>query len=300
MYDVVVLTDARYVNPRKRNQYIDNVMMEDRLVMEALENLGLKTKKVAWSDTSFDWTQTKIALFRTTWDYAEKFNEFSDWLMEVSLKTKLVNDYETIIWNLDKHYMNDLKEAGVNVVETYFIEPRDQRSLRAIHEELGWGSTVLKPSISAAAKDTFKLSPENIADHEDRYAYLIKDEPMMLQPFQGDVLKRGELSLMLIGGVYTHAVLKVAKPGDFRVQDDFGGTVEDYKPTQAEIDLAIAAVKACDYTPPLYARVDIVNDNNGNPAVSELELVEPEMWFRKNEKAAEMLAEKVKRLLGST
>ncbi len=296
MFDVVILTDERYVNPKKRSEYIDNVVREDRLVLEALEKLGLAVKKGAWSDASFNWSQTKIALFRTTWDYAEKFTEFSDWLMEVSIKTKLVNDYETIIWNLDKHYLLDLKDAGVNVVETYFIEPGDQRSLQQIHRELGWENTVLKPAISAAAKDTFKLTPNTIANHEDRFSFLIKDETMMLQPFQDDVMNRGELSLMLIGGEYTHAVLKVAKPGDFRVQDDFGGTVADYKPTQAEIDLAIAAVKACETTP-LYARVDIVNDNNGNPAVSELELVEPEMWFRKNSKASEMLAIEIQKVL---
>ncbi|WP_370088654.1 RimK family alpha-L-glutamate ligase [Ekhidna sp.] len=296
MFDVVILTDERYVNPKKRNEYVNNVMKEDQLVMDALAKLDLKTKKVAWSDTSFDWSQTKMALFRTTWDYAEKFVEFSDWLMEVSMKTKLVNDYETIIWNLDKHYLDDLKNKDVNVVETHFIEPGDPRSLQNIHDELGWKNTVLKPAISAAAKDTFKLAPDTIAEHEDRFTYLIKDETMMLQPFQDDVLTRGELSLMLIGGKYTHAVLKVAKPGDFRVQDDFGGTVEDYTPTRAEIDLAIAAVNACEHTP-LYARVDIVNDNNGNPAVSELELVEPEMWFRKNEQAAEMLAKEIRKLL---
>lgn len=293
MYDVIILTDERYVNPTERGEYIDNVMREDRLVIEALENLNLKAKKVAWSDAKFDWTQTKIALFRTTWDYAEKFTAFSDWLMEVSMKTKLINDYETIIWNLDKHYLLDLKERGINVVETYFIEPGDKRTLDELHAELGWNKTVLKPAISAAAKDTFKLDLESLSDYEDRYAYLIKDESMMLQPFQEDVLKRGELSLMLIGDEYTHAVLKMAKPGDFRVQDDFGGTVQDYQPTKEEIDLAIEAVRACE-NKPLYARVDIVNDNDGNPAVSELELVEPEMWFRKNEEAAVLLANGIK------
>ncbi|WP_425389832.1 ATP-grasp domain-containing protein [Ekhidna sp.] len=298
MYDVVILTDERYVNPKKTNEYINNVITEDQLVLDALEKLGLKARKVAWSDSSFDWTQTKVAVFRTTWDYAEKFTEFSDWLMEVSVKTKLVNDYGTIIWNLDKHYLNDLRDEGVNIVETYFIEPGDKRTLQELHDELGWQHTVLKPAISAAAKDTFKLTPETLEAYEDRYAYLIKDESMMLQPFQDDVIKRGELSLMLIGDEYTHAVLKVAKPGDFRVQDDFGGTVKDYQPTKAEKDLAIAAVNACE-TMPIYARVDIVNDNDGNPAISELELVEPEMWFRKNEKAAEMLAGKIQALLGS-
>lgn len=296
MFDVVILTDERYVNPTKKSEYIDNVITEDRLVMDGLEKRGLKTKKVAWSDSSFDWSSTRMALFRTTWDYAEKFTAFSDWLMEVSMKTKLVNDYETIIWNLDKHYLDDLKNEGVRVVETYFIEPRDQRTLLELHQELGWENTVLKPAISAAAKDTFKLNPENLSEHEELYAELIRDETMMIQPFQNDVVSRGEISLMLIGGEYTHAVLKVAKPGDFRVQDDFGGTVEEYTPTQEEIDLAVVAVNACEQTP-IYARVDIVNDNNGKPAVSELELVEPEMWFRKNHQSAEKLASEIHKLL---
>ncbi|MEO9483104.1 MAG: hypothetical protein ABJG47_06645 [Ekhidna sp.] len=295
MFDVVILTDERFINPKKRSEHIENVFKEDGLVMDELEKLGLKTKKVAWSDASFDWSQTRIALFRTTWDYAEKFMEFSEWLMDVSMRTKLVNDYETIIWNLDKHYLEDLQREGVNIVETHFIEPGDQRSLQEIHNELGWEHTVLKPAISAAAKDTYKLNPDEWAKVEQRYAAIVSDESMLIQPFQDDVVKRGEISLMLIGGVYTHAVLKVAKPGDFRVQDDFGGTVQNYTPTQEEIDLAIAAVNACEIQP-LYARVDLVNDNNGNPAVSELELVEPEMWFRNNENSAHMLAQEIQKL----
>ena len=295
MYDVVILTDERYVNPKTKNEHVKNVLIEDQLVMDALEERGLKTRKVAWSDTSFDWSKTAIALFRTTWDYAEKFSAFSDWLMEVSIKTKLVNDYDTVIWNLDKHYLNDLSAAGVNVVSTHFIQPGDTRTLRELHEELNWDRTVLKPAISAAAKDTFKLSLDSVVEYEERYAELIKDEAMMLQPFQDSVVERGELSLMMIGDQYTHAVLKVAKPGDFRVQDDFGGTVHDYDPSNEEIELAMAAVKACENLP-LYARVDIVNDNEGKPAISELELVEPEMWFRKNKQAADALAAKVKGL----
>ncbi|NQZ78811.1 MAG: hypothetical protein HRT61_22255 [Ekhidna sp.] len=296
MFDIVILTDERYVNPQTRNEYVNNVLKEDQLVLDALQKLGFSAKKVAWSDESFDWTQTKIALFRTTWDYAEKFTEFSEWLMDVSMKTKLVNDYETIIWNLDKHYLEDLQTEGVNVVETVFLEIGEKRSLEEIHKELGWANSVLKPAISAAAKDTFKLNPDTISEHEDRYQELIKGEAMMLQPFQHSVIARGEISLMMIGTEYTHAVLKVAKAGDFRVQDDFGGSVQDYTPTEGEITLAKAAVEACENIP-LYARVDIVNDNDGNPAVSELELVEPEMWFRKNEVAANALAKQVANLL---
>ncbi|MEM7299188.1 MAG: hypothetical protein AAF391_13095, partial [Bacteroidota bacterium] len=228
-------------------------------------------------------------------DYAERFPEFSDWLIDVSLKTKLINSYDLLVWNLDKHYLADLKDRGVNVVETYFIEAKDTRTLAELHDQLGWAKTVLKPAVSAAAKDTFKLDVGTLSELEQHYSSLIENESMMLQPFQESVVERGEISLMVMGGQFTHAVLKVAKPGDFRVQDDFGGTVHQYDPTQEEVDLAIAAVKACE-TMPFYARVDIVSDNDGKPAVSELELVEPELWFRNNPESAAVLAQKIKKI----
>ena len=40
-----------------------------------------------------------------------------------------------------------------------------------------------------------------------------------------------------------------------------------------------------------FARVDLVWDNNGELALSELELIEPELWFRFNAEAADELAE---------
>lgn len=290
MYDVVVLTDERYVNPSQKNDYVSNVLLEDKLVTEALEKHGLKVKKVAWSDPEFAWEETKYAIFRTTWDYIDRFDQFTDWLLSASLQTIFINSYDLISWNLDKHYLDDLKRKGVNVVESYFIEPQDKRSLIELHRELGWDHTVLKPSISASAKDTFWLNSDNIVDHESRYSDLIANESMLLQPFQKSVMERGEVSLMLIGGVYTHAVLKVAKPGDFRVQDDFGGSVHDYNPTREEKELAIRAVNTYNEVP-AYARVDIIQDNEGKPAVSELEVIEPEMWFRKNPDAAQKLAD---------
>lgn len=298
MYDVVVLTDDRYAMdmPKPGDEYHRNVILEDQLVLQALKNHGLNAIKKSWSDPKFDWKTTKFALFRTTWDYAERFTEFTDWLIDVSTKTKLINSYLQIVWNLDKHYLRDLKEKDVHVVETYFVEMRDKRSLQEILIQCGWKKAVLKPVVSAAAKDTYLIDEDNASPFEERFSQLIQNEAMMLQPFQESVTIRGELSLMVIGGEYTHAVLKKAKSGDFRVQDDFGGTVHAYTPTAQEKELALATVRACEEAP-LYARVDMVNDNNGKPAISELELIEPEMWFRRNEPAADQLAEAIKQKL---
>jgi hypothetical protein len=97
---------------------------------------------------------------------------------------------------------------------------------------------------------------------------------------------------MLFGGRYSHAVLKKAKQGDYRVQDDFGGSVRDYSPTAEEIEFAEKTVAACSPVP-IYARVDVIWDNDNQLCVSELELIEPELWFRTCPSAAELFAEEV-------
>ena len=112
---------------------------------------------------------------------------------------------------------------------------------------------------------------------------------MMLQEFQENIVSEGEMSLMLFDGEYSHAVLKIAKPGDFRVQDDYGGSVHDYKPSTAEIEFAKKVIHACPELP-TYARVDIFKDNYGKWALAELEIFEPELWFRNRHEAASVLA----------
>ena len=67
--------------------------------------------------------------------------------------------------------------------------------------------------------------------------------------------------------------------------------------TVDDLDAAEAAVTACSPAP-LYARVDLVRLTTGQPAIMELELVEPELFFRFGPGAADRLAEAVKRLLG--
>jgi hypothetical protein len=95
---------------------------------------------------------------------------------------------------------------------------------------------------------------------------------------------------MIINGEFTHAILKTAKAGDFRVQDDFGGTVKNYEPSALELEFAQEVVSKCE-TVPYYGRVDMLWDNDGNPALGELEIIEPEMWFRFFPKSAHKLAD---------
>ena len=178
----------------------------------------------------------------------------------------------------------------------HFLEQYTTQTLGELQLQLGWKEMILKPCVSGAARHTYKINLSNLQKHESILKRLLQDEAMMLQPFQYNIIAEGEISMMVFNGVFTHAILKKAKPGDFRVQDDFGGTVHDYIPTQEEIIFSENAVKACQELP-IYARVDIFTDNNGNIALSELELIEPELWFRHYPEAANVLARAIKEKL---
>ena len=295
-FDIIILTDSRYVDPINIDTYTQNVLNEDNYVKLSLENLGLKVKRLAWDDTSFNWESTKSILFRSTWDYFDRFQEFSIWLEKVSKITRLINSEKIIRWNMDKHYLSDLEEKGIHTIPTIYIEKGAKTTLQNLHKENHWNHTILKPCISGGARHTYKLNHENLVEHEEIFQKLISEEAMMLQPFQNSIVKVGEISLVIINGKFTHAVLKKAKKNDFRVQDDWGGTVHIYNPRKEEIKFAEDAIKAC-IEFPVYARVDITTDNDGHLAIIELELIEPELWFRNNPESADLLGKSIHRLL---
>ncbi len=292
-YDIVLLTADKFLNSPTLNKYNSNVILEDNIVKTELDKLGLKTKIVSWSDNNFDFSQTKIALFRTIWDYFDKFSEFKLWLENVKTKTILINSYQTINWNMDKHYLLDLQNKGINIPESIFIHKNEKINFNEIFKMLKSNEIVVKPTVSGAARNTFRLSKSNYQSKEKLINNLLKTQDFIIQPFIKSITDFGEISIMLINGEYTHAVIKKAKKGDYRVQDDHGGSVAIFKPDQQQIDFAIKTYNVCK-PKPLYARIDIVIDNNNNLAISELELIEPEFWYRFNSFAATKIAENIK------
>jgi glutathione synthase/RimK-type ligase-like ATP-grasp enzyme len=289
-YDVVLLTDARYLSRSNSDWYIQNIFDDETPVINALEARGLKVWRTNWDNPDFDWSRTRHVVFRTTWDYFDRYPEFSSWLQMVNGKTRMINPYSIVRWNLDKHYLRDLANRGINVPPTVYTEKGEARSLGEIAQGTGWSNMILKPCISGAARHTFRLHPGNISAHESVFRDLVAAESMMLQEFQDQVIDRGEVAFVMFEGKYSHAMLKKPKAGDFRVQDDFGGTVQAYAASEDEIKFAENVVSTCDPLP-VYARVDAIRDNNNELCVSEFELIEPELWFRVFPEAAESFAD---------
>ncbi len=290
-YDIVILTDRRYLKAVKGDSYSENIVLEDHLVKKAFEERGLKVTRKAWDDSSFDWNNTNAALFRTTWDYFHRFDEFSTWFEKASQQTIVINSKEIIYWNRDKHYLTDLSEKGIRIPPTLFIETGSKETLQSLVNETDWKEFILKPAISGAARHTYRFLKKDAKGFEEIFRNLIKEESMLLQEFQPSILRKGEISLVFFGNQFSHAVLKKGKEGDFRVQDDFGGTVHKYLPNEEEIEFATNTLIAVPYKP-VYARVDIMRDNQNRLCLGELELIEPELWFRLYPDSVHILAEK--------
>jgi len=291
-WDLALLTEACYIDPPEIDEYVQNVLREQELVQNALEAQGLKVVKADWADPKFDWSEVRTVLFRETWDYFHRISEFSTWLDATAFKTGMINPSSLIRWNLDKHYLNDLADRGVNVCTTRFIEAGEEITLAELQDQEDLQDFVLKPAISGGGRHTYRIRSDQVLKHENVFRELASTEAMMIQPFQTNVLKKGEVAYMVFGGNYSHAILKLAKQGEFRVQDDFGGSVEIYDPSEEEIAFAQNVVARIDPMP-AYARVDVSWDNNGDLVVMELELIEPELWFRFKPEAAGKFAEAV-------
>jgi len=295
--DVAILTESRYEDPPVVGWYERNILDEERLLGAALARRGLTSRRLDWARADVDWTRVGAAVFRTTWDYFLRPAEFAAWLDRAARATRLVNCERLVRWNLQKRYLADLAARGVRVVPLRIVERGDGRTLAEHLAEAGWEEAVLKPVVSGAGRETHRVEPGRAAGLEPTFRRLVAAEAMLLQPFQRAVLEEGERSLVVIGGAVTHAVRKVARPGEFRVHDDHGGTVRPHAPSPAEIAFAETAVAACDPRP-LYARADLVRADDGEPVLMELELIEPELFFRFHPPAADALAGEIARELG--
>jgi hypothetical protein len=249
-----------------------------------------------WDDPAVDWSVYDRVLLRSVWDYTERLAEFLDWCQSIG-PSRLRNPPAMVAFSADKRY---LAELSARCAPTLYLPPGE--SLPNIDGEI-----VIKPNISAGARDTGRFaSPAAAAD-------LITEihrsgRTALIQPYLPTVDERGETSVVFIGGAFSHALTKRAILRDHGVapvtdgklhvatamlEEDFvlPGTVNP-----AEMSLAISAHNdvAARFGVPTYARVDLVVDLEGQPALSELELIEPNLYLRLASGAPERLATSVR------
>lgn len=266
--------------------------IDDRVFHAALAARTIDAPQVVWDDRNVDWSAFDAILIRTTWDYQEKRNAFVAWAEHLTVP--LYNPADIVRWNTHKFYLRDLEARGVPIVPTEWLFRGTQPDIASLCRARGWRRAFLKPCIGATARETIRFEAGDPAAqaHADR---LLADEDLMLQPYLTRVETEGELSAVFIDGQLTHGVRKVPVPGDYRVQDDFGA--KDYLIDFPDVGLARRTIEAAG-RPLLYGRADFLIADDGLQ-LTELELVEPSLFFRHCRSAAEVLADAIVRLLGN-
>ncbi|KUM72162.1 ATP-grasp domain-containing protein [Streptomyces griseorubiginosus] len=247
------------------------------VLVEALRAAGAEAEAVFW-DADVDWSGYDLAVIRSTWDYSWRAAEFTAWAERCGKATRLANPAQVVRWNTDKRYLGELDRAGVPVVPTGYIAPGDPLSLPTDHEY------VVKPTSGAGARYAARYTPERQEDAVRQLERMHAEGlTAMVQPYMRGIDAGGERALQFFGGRLLHAsrkraVLssgiafdadKVAHPG-----------LEPWTPTPAEVAVAERALAAVPEAPELlYARVDLVDGEDGQPRVMELELVEPNLFL---------------------
>jgi glutathione synthase/RimK-type ligase-like ATP-grasp enzyme len=278
----------------------------------ALRELGADVETPCWDDPSVDWGSYDVAVLRSTWDYAERLDEFLDWAERCAAQTRLVNSPAVVRWNTDKHYLVHLAHAGVPVVATLFVEPAADPAAE-LQRFLGGGpgafsvgshgdiaEFVVKPSVGAGSRDAARYRREDSVKAVAHIARLLEaGRSVMLQPYLDRVDEHGETAVIYLGGRYSHSIRKgpLLKLDGALVSGLFAPEqITPREPDPGERRVAEAAFRACSLDEPPYARIDLIRDGRGEPVVLELELTEPSLFFLHAPEAAGRFADA---LLGS-
>lgn len=261
---------------------------DDDLAIAPLNQLGWEVSTVSWRDTAIDWDNFEIVVIRTPWDYQRSPNEFLTVLERIdSSNARLENALDVVKWNLDKRYLFDLESRGLQIVPTIWDGVYDQRSFCRWMADLGCDELIIKPTVSATAEHTYRLT-EFDASLVDVFA----DRSFMVQPFLTNILAEGEYSLFYFNGEYSHTILKSPKAMDFRVQEEHGGSITAVEPDQKLRDAGRQAFEMIKPSP-LYARVDLVRNDESEFALIELELIEPALYLRMDPEAPARFAKAI-------
>ena len=257
---------------------LEDFFVWDNLCEKPFLEMGFTVETISWHHFSHDFSQYDAVIIRSTWDYQDSVNDFAQALTRIEQSgTTLINPLPLMLWNINKRYLNTLNQAGVPIIPSVFLRNLQGVELTHFFADFDCDEVIFKPLVSANSDNTFRVSTETLATQEAELKRIFAQTECMVQPFLSAIIDDGEYSLFFFNGQYSHAIKKVPKKGDFRVQEEHGGQLYTVEPTQAQLDVARLVLNNLP-SECLYARVDLV-DNNGAWQLMEVELIEPSLYF---------------------
>jgi hypothetical protein len=261
------------------------------LLLAALRDQGVEARVVAWDGDPSRLEGASLVVLRSTWNYHLKIDAFLAWVDDHA--ARLRNPAAIVRWNAHKGYLRDLERDGFPVVPTVWIARGQACDLDEVAGRRGWRDVVVKPAISAASHATrrFRGPPFDGAFA----AELVARADVMIQPYMPSVDELGERSIVCIDGEVSHAVRKKARFADDAEQTSSGAlAVREEERHLAERVLSRFGERL------LYARIDLMRDAQGDPRLSEVELIEPSLFLVQRPAAATRFASAIARLASAS
>ena len=256
----------------------------------AMAALGWHAEAVPWRDETIVWDDYAAVYICTPWDYPQHAEQFMRVLEAIERSSAtLVNELALVRWTLAKTYLRDLEERGAAIVPSIWFDDIDVTQIPQWFETFASDTLVIKPDIGGNALDTFVLERPLSADSEDLLLRTFTKRPFLVQPFISNIRSEGEFSLFFFGGEYSHAIQKIPKSGDFRVQEEHGADIQSVQPPTGLLDTARQVLALAD-PQPVYVRADFVRDDHDRYLLMELELIEPSLYLRTDAGAAARFA----------
>lgn len=242
----------------------------------AFAALGYETDLVLWNDAAERASDYAAMLPLIVWDYFEDDNAalFLEQMDKAAEQTEIFNRPAILRGNSDKTYLSELEARGAPVITALVADPVTPEFLEAAFAHFGCDRLVAKPQIGGGAWRQALI-------HKDDALPSAQELPpgrALVQPFLPSVQTEGEYSFLYFDGLFSHAVNKRPKSGDYRVQSSFGGRELPYAPSAQERSVAETVLGYLEETP-LYARIDLLRGLDGQLKLIELEMIEPYLYL---------------------
>lgn len=250
---------------------------DNAMLLEKYKEYNVEATEIAW-DSQDDLSQLDLIVVRSTWGYQNKYKTYLDKLRSIDEHSLLLNSYEVIHKNVYKEtQFKTFERLQIPCAKTIFLQevPID-KVVELIKEKLFIEKKlVLKPNISASGQDTVLI--DNKSSESKIRNYVIEQfknaKGVLLQEYLSEI-ENGEISLIFISGIFTYSVIRY--PGIFTG----GKETEGYSASIDLITFGEEIIRKMDLNNELYVRVDVVMTLEG-PKVMEIELNEPDLFFRK-------------------
>ncbi|MHA7818937.1 MAG: ATP-grasp domain-containing protein [Erythrobacter sp.] len=260
----------------------------------ALTERGMSLRVIDWEADLSEFEDVDLALLGSSWNYQDKHEAFLVRLDALeAIGIAVCNPAEVVRWNSRKTYLQELAERGVATIPTLWLDDPDGDDIRAAMREFGCDRLVVKRQIGAGAEGQLLFKQGDLPAPGWRYGH-----KAMLQPFLPTIEKEGELSMIMIDGEFNHALRKIAASGDYRIQSLYGGSEQDYAPTEQDIAQVRAIIDALPFAPPLYARIDMLRADDGTLLLMEAEMIEPYLYPEQGAQLGSSLARAIAKRFG--